>query len=123
MATQSGINYSTRVDKVGTRPRVTGAIRAVLAVIVAIIMLIPVFWMGMTAFKSRPDAVAVPPKVFFAPTLEGFVSLLTDRRQLTNTELAEYQTRTDLGWMEQIALLRGQVIIGQSAFPRQLLNS
>jgi multiple sugar transport system permease protein len=123
MATQSGINYSTRVDKVGTRPRITGAIRAIASVIVALIVLIPVFWMGMTAFKSRPDAVSVPPKVFFTPTLEGFVSLLTDRRQLTNTELAEYQTRTDLGWMEQVALLRGQVIIGQSAFTQQLLNS
>jgi multiple sugar transport system permease protein len=123
MATQAGVNYSTRVDKVGTRPRVTGAIRATLAVIVAVIVLIPVIWMGMTAFKSRPDAVSVPPRVFFSPTLEGFVSLLTDRRQLTNAEMGEYQSRTDLGWMDQVALTRGQVIIGQSAFPRQLLNS
>ena len=123
MATQMGVNYSTRVDKVGVRPQITGTIRAALAIILAIIVLIPVIWMGMTAFKSRPDAVSVPPKVFFQPTLEGFVSLLTDRRQLTNTELAEYQTRTDLSWMDQIALLRGQVIIGESAFPRQLLNS
>jgi multiple sugar transport system permease protein len=123
MAAQQGVNYSTRVDKVGQIPRISAAVRAVIAVLIAFIMLIPVIWMGMTALKSRPDAVAVPPKVFFEPTLEGFVSLLTDRRQLTNDELAEYQNRTDLGWMDQVALLRGQIIIGQSAFPRQLLNS
>jgi len=70
----------------------------------------------MTAFKSRPDAVSVPPKVFFEPSLEGFVSLLTQRRQLSETEIAEYNTRTDLGTADQIALLRGQTIIGQSKF-------
>jgi multiple sugar transport system permease protein len=117
------INYSTRVDKVGSLPRITSAVRAVIAVIIAFIMLIPVFWMGMTAFKSRPDAVAVPPKVFFTPTLEGFVSLLTQRRQLSNEEIAQYQTRTDLGWADQVALLRGQAIIGQSKFLGQLINS
>jgi multiple sugar transport system permease protein len=117
------VNYSTRVDKVGRIPRITGTVRAIVAVIIAIIMLIPVLWMGMTAFKSRPDSVAVPPKVFFEPTLEGFVSLLTQRRQLSNDEIAEYQERSDLGWADQIALLRGQVIIGQSKFLGQLFNS
>jgi multiple sugar transport system permease protein len=117
------INYSTRVDKVGNLPRITSAVRAIIAVVIAFIMLIPVFWMGMTAFKSRPDAVAVPPKVFFTPTLEGFVSLLTQRRQLSNQELAQYQARTDLSWADQVALLRGQAIIGQSKFLGQLINS
>lgn len=117
------VNYSTRVDKVGRIPQLIGGFRAVVAILLAIIILTPVIWMAMTAFKSRPDAVSVPPKVIFTPTLEGFVSLLTQRRQLTNTEIAEYQERTDLSWADQVALQRGQVIIGQSLFPKQLLNS
>jgi multiple sugar transport system permease protein len=128
MAVQStspgySVAYSTRVDKVGLRPRMIGLARAIIAVIIAIIVLIPVFWMATTSFKTRPDAVAVPPKVFFQPSLEGFVSLLTQRRQLTNAEIEQYKQRTDLDWANQIALIRGQVIIGQSAFTRQLLNS
>ena len=115
--------HSTRVDKVGTRPQSMRFIRALIAITLMVIILIPVAWMGMTAFKSRPDAVAVPPKAFFTPTLEGFVSLMTQRRQLTNEEIVAYQTRTDLAWYDRIALKRGQVIIGQSQFPRQLLNS
>jgi multiple sugar transport system permease protein len=117
------VNYSTRVDKVALGARISGSARAIVALVLAFIMLIPVFWMAMTAFKSRPDAVAVPPKVFFTPTLEGFVSLLTQRRQLTNDEIVEYQQRTDLDWANQVALLRGQTIIGQSDFTRQLVNS
>ena len=119
----AGVNYSTRVDKVGRGPRVRSAVRAIVAVIIALIMLIPVFWMGMTAFKSRPDAVAAPPKVLFTPTMEGFVSLLTQRRQLSASEQSEFEARTDLGWMDQVALARGQAIVGQSKFLGQLLNS
>ena len=76
-------NYSTRVDKVGLRPRLVRTIRALVTILIAITLLIPVVWMGMTAFKSRADAVASPPKLVFEPTLEGLVSLLTTRRQLT----------------------------------------
>lgn len=122
-APRQKVVISTRVDKVSTGAQVTSSVRAAIAVIVALIMLIPVAWMAMTAFKTRPDAVAVPPKVFFEPSFEGFVSLLTSRRQLTNDEIAVYQQRTDLGWADQIALIRGQAITGPSAFPRQLLNS
>ena len=32
----------------------------------------PVLWIILTAFKSRPDALATPPKLFFTPTLENF---------------------------------------------------
>lgn len=117
------INYSTRVDKVGLRPRLANLARAVVAVILTAIILIPVVWMGMTAFKPLPDAVSVPPKVFFTPTLEGFVSLFTQRRQLSSAEVAEYRERTDLNWAEQIMLPRQQAIIGQSQFGGQLLNS
>jgi multiple sugar transport system permease protein len=122
-APRSPIVHSTRVDKVGLIPRLSLGVRAVFVIIVTIIMLIPVIWMGMTAFKSRPDAVSAPPKVIFEPTLEGFVSLLTQRRQLLPEEAEEYRQRDDLSFADEIALNRGQAIIGTSQFPRQLLNS
>jgi multiple sugar transport system permease protein len=115
--------HSTRVDKVSRRAQVVLFIRATVAVIVALIILIPVIWMGMTAFKSRPDAVAVPPKVFFTPTLEGFVSLLTKRAVLTQARLEAVQERTDLNWYERIALERGQEVIGVSQYVGRLRNS
>ncbi|MBL8154454.1 MAG: carbohydrate ABC transporter permease [Anaerolineae bacterium] len=121
--THAPVNYSTRVDMVGLRPRVTGGIRAVIAVIIALITLIPVVWMGMTAFKSLPDAVSVPPIVFFTPTLEGFVSLFTESRQLSSGEWDAYQQRTDLSWGDQVLLARQQTITGPSQFGTQLLNS
>lgn len=121
--TPVGVNYSTRVDKVGRRQETGKSIRALAAVLITLVLLIPVAWMVMTAFKPLPDAVAVPPRVFFTPTLEGFVNLFTQRRQLTDEELAAYRERTDLNWADQITLVRQQAIIGQSQFANQLSNS
>src|SRR5215510_10035004 len=123
--TRSGlnVNYSTRVDKVGLRPQIATVARAIIATIITIIILIPVVWIGMTAFKPLSDAVTVPPKVFFTPTLEGFVNLLTKRRQLQESEIQAYNSRTDLNWADRIALERNQAIIGQSQFAQQLVNS
>ncbi len=56
------INYPTRVDKVTFKSRLTRNIKAIITVIVAIIVLIPVFWMGATSLKTRADAVAAPLK-------------------------------------------------------------
>ena len=117
------VTISTRVDQVGMRPLIASWVRGIVAVIIAIIMLIPVIWMGMTAFKPLPDAVSVPPTVFFTPTLEGFVSLFTQRRQLSAEEWEAMKQRTDLTWAEQVILPRQQTIIGESQFGRQLLNS
>jgi multiple sugar transport system permease protein len=117
------VNYSTRVDKVGWRPQALSVARAIAAVIIAIIMLIPVIWMAMTAFKPLKDAVSVPPIVFFTPSMEGFVNLMTQQRQVNGAELEQLRARTDLNWAEQVALAQQRAIIGQSQFPQQLLNS
>jgi multiple sugar transport system permease protein len=128
MVTQSttprpSVNYSTRVDKVGWRPRAASGVRAFLAVIFMLVMLIPVAWMVLTAFKPLPDAAAAPPVVFFTPTIEGFVNLFTQQRQLSGAEVEQYRARTDLSWADQIVLERQRAIIGQSLFARQLFNS
>lgn len=103
------VTTSIRVDKVRPGARLTRTIRAIVVVALALGGLIPVFAMGITAFKSRNAVVSVPPSLipvpdgdrlrleaaearrqtgetslaqhFFQPTLEGFVFLLTERAQ------------------------------------------
>lgn len=122
-APRAPVVESIRVDKVAPRARFVRAVRAVVALVFALLMLIPIFWMGLTAFKSRPDAVAVPPKVFFTPTLEGFVSLLTQQTLLSRGALEEYRQRTDLSWVDRVALERGLAILGPSQYVSRLRNS
>ena len=43
--------------------------------IVGMIYFSPVLWIILTAFKTRTDALAVPPKLFFTPTFDNFVSV------------------------------------------------
>jgi multiple sugar transport system permease protein len=118
------VNYSTRVDKVGRRARIARGVRVALAVLVSLIMLIPVYWMATTAFKVRADAISAPPKVFFTPTLEGFVYLFTDRSVLNQLRMRRLQERADeLNWYEQIALAGGQQITGPSQYVNRLRNS
>lgn len=38
----------------------------------ALVMFSPVAWMVLTSFKSEEDAIAIPPKLFFTPTLEHY---------------------------------------------------
>ena len=114
-APRGEIDYSVRVDKVGVRTKVTKTVRILLIAAVALIMLIPIYWMGATAFKSRADAIAVPPKIIFTPTAEGFVNLLTDRAVLNKARLEKlkrcrHRTRCDqhlrhkkLAFFEQLA--------------------
>lgn len=117
------VDYSARVDQVGSRARLMRNVRIAVSILVALIGLIPVFWMGTTAFKSRADAIAVPPKVVFEPTLEGFVNLLTDRSVLNNLRLEREKERTDLQWYDKIALENGQKITGTSNYVSRLRNS
>ncbi|MCL6527745.1 MAG: carbohydrate ABC transporter permease [Thermaceae bacterium] len=49
----------------------------VLAYVVALIMFFPIFWMFITGFKSEADAVQLPPKLFFTPTLESLHEALS----------------------------------------------
>lgn len=118
------VTESIRVDKVNPRARLFKNVRAVLVVLVALVGLVPIFIMGITAFKSRADVVAVPPRFIFQPTLEGVVFLLTERSQLSKARQAEAEkNRENLGLFERIALDNGQVINGPSDFVMRLRNS
>ncbi len=114
---------SIRVDQVSPGARAGLTVRLIISIVITLIMLIPVAWMGMTALKSRPDATAAPPKVFFTPSVDSFLSLFTQRRLLMAAEVDEFKKRTDLNWLDQIALERGLAIIGPSQYVSRLMNS
>jgi len=114
----------TRVDRVHPRAKWGKTIRVILTVIVTFIMIIPVLVMIMTAFKSRADIVTPPPKVFFSPTLEGFLYLFTDRSILNTSNLAaERANPGDLNYWQKLALSVGQKINGPSDYVGRLKNS
>jgi multiple sugar transport system permease protein len=118
------VTESIRVDKVSPRARVFHNFRALIVVAMAFVGLIPIFVMIVTAFKTRSDVVSSPPKVFFTPTLEGFVYLLTERALLPQAGLEEAQANAEnLGLFERIALASGQQITGPSDYVNRLKNS
>ena len=46
--------------------------RSVLAWLVALIMFFPILWTVLTSFKTELQAIAIPPLIFFEPTLENY---------------------------------------------------
>jgi multiple sugar transport system permease protein len=118
------ITESIRVDKVSPRARIFHNLRALAVLVVAIVGLIPIFVMIVTAFKTRADVVSDPPKVFFSPTLEGFVYLFTERALLPQASLEEAQANAEnLGLFGRIALQSGQEITAPSDYVNRLKNS
>lgn len=56
-----------------------GPKRYLIYVIVALIVIFfafPIFWLLETAFKNQNDFLSIPPKIFFAPTLDNFREVL-----------------------------------------------
>jgi len=45
--------------------------------VIAFIYFFPVLWIILTAFKTHNDALAIPPKWLFTPTLENFVAVFS----------------------------------------------
>jgi multiple sugar transport system permease protein len=120
------VTESIRVDKITPRYSITHKMRAVLVVLIALVMLIPIFVMFNTAFKTRPEVVSVPPKLIYNPTLEGFVLLLTDRALANQANLARLQAAAEegeLGLFDRLALNSGQEITGPSQYVFRLRNS
>jgi multiple sugar transport system permease protein len=115
-----------RVDRVHPRARTVRRVVALFAVLIAVIMLVPVFVMGITSFKTRADILASPPKVIFKPVVEGFVYLLFDRAVASPSRLQEMEESAKegkLSLLNRIALGTGQEITGPSAYVYRLFNS
>jgi multiple sugar transport system permease protein len=87
----------------------------------AVASVLPLVWIGLTAFKSQSDAIAYPPKLFFTPTLEGFVDLFTVQTHQTHDFIAKLPPATS--WYEQLARSHDMVIAGPSRVIERFVNS
>ncbi len=45
--------------------------------VISLVYFFPVLWIILTAFKTHNDALAIPPKFFFTPTMENFISVFS----------------------------------------------
>jgi sorbitol/mannitol transport system permease protein len=54
--------------------------RTVAAWLITLLLVFPLIWLVLTSFKTELQAIAVPPRLFFTPTLESFreVNLRSD---------------------------------------------
>lgn len=92
-----------------------------LVVLYALITISPLVWIMLTGFKSGPDSIAYPPKVFFEPKLEGYVNLFTTRTRITQEQIETLPP--PVGFAETLTRENGMVIVGPSKFGERFLNS
>jgi multiple sugar transport system permease protein len=94
---------------------------ASLVILYAIITLVPLVWILLTSFKSPPDSISYPPKVLFAPTLEGYCNLLTTRTRQTTEYIRSLPPPTSR--CDEITRSRNMVIAGPSNYLPRFVNS
>ncbi len=92
-----------------------------LVILYALITIMPLIWIIATGFKSPSDAIAYPPKVFFEPSMEGYVNLFTSRTRLPAEELAALPPSET--WYQELVRDNGMVITGPSRYGQRFLNS
>jgi len=82
--------------------------RSTITAVISFIYFFPVLWIILTAFKTHTDALTVPPKFFFAPTLENF-SAVFSRVYRTGGEAVD--TKFDLFFFNSIFIAGTSVLI------------
>ena len=92
-----------------------------LVILYAVITMIPLLWIMMTSFKTPPDSISYPPKVFYTPSLEGYVNLFTTRTRVSPETLANLPPPENFA--DEIVRGRDMVIAGPSKFGGRFLNS
>ena len=45
-------------------------------IISSIFFILPILWMLLQSFKNAKDTIAIPPKIFFSPTLSNYIKVL-----------------------------------------------
>jgi multiple sugar transport system permease protein len=96
-------------------------IAAALVIVYALVTLIPLFWIFATGFKTPPDSISYPPKVFFKPSLEGYCNLFTTRTRQTPEYIDSLGPATSE--CDRITRSRDMVIAGASNYAPRFLNS
>jgi len=93
----------------------------ILVTLYAVITMVPLLWIVATGFKTPSDAISYPPKVFFEPTVEGYVNVFTTRTRLSPEALAALPPPANFA--EEIVRQYDMVIAGPSRFGERFLNS
>ena len=94
---------------------------ALLVISYALVALVPMVWIFLTGFKTPTDSIAYPPKVFFEPSLEGYVNLFTNRSRQTPEYMASLPPAET--WYDELVRGRNMVITGPSRFVDRYKNS
>ena len=97
------------------------ALAGALVILYAVITMVPLLWIGATAFKSPSDSISYPPKVFFTPSLEGYVNLFTQRSRQTPEFIASLPPPQH--WWERLVRSHDMVIVGPSKVVPRFINS
>ncbi len=96
-------------------------VAGLLVVLYTVITLLPLLWIISTSFKSGPDSISYPPKVIFAPSLEGYVNLFTTRTRIASDAFQNLPPPET--WYDAIVREQGMVIAGPSRYGERFLNS
>jgi multiple sugar transport system permease protein len=99
----------------------TKAIAGSLVIAYALITMLPLVWIFLTALKTPPDSISYPPKIVFTPSLEGFCNLFTTRSRQTEDYIKSLPPAS--GTCEEIARARKMVIAGPSNYVPRFWNS
>jgi multiple sugar transport system permease protein len=101
--------------------RIAKLAAAVIVILYAVITVVPLLWIGATAFKSPSDSIAYPPKVLFQPSLEGYVNLFTTRTRQTPDFIAHLPPPST--WYDKLVRSQNMVIAGPSKVVPRFVNS
>ncbi len=105
------------VDPTPGQRRIAGT----LVILYALVTLVPLLWILLTAFKTPPDSIAYPPKLLFQPSLEGYVNLFTTRTRQTPEYMATLPPPET--WYDRLVRSHDMVIAGPSKFGERFVNS
>jgi len=97
------------------------SIAGTLIVVYAVLSMVPLVWIFLTAFKSPPDSIAYPPKVIFQPTMDGYCSLFSTISRQTPEYIASLPPPTSI--CDKVARARNMVVAGPSNFLPRFVNS
>ena len=96
-------------------------IAAFLVILYAVVTIVPLVWIGLTALKTPSDAISYPPKILFTPSIEGFCNLFTQRSRQTEDYIKALPPAT--GTCDTITRARNMVTVGASNFVPRFINS
>jgi multiple sugar transport system permease protein len=70
--------------------------------------LVPVLWIVLTSFKQQADVQTIPPTLLFTPTLDNYLSILSQRQ----TDLVELEAKGYLAYRDFLPSYGNSLFVG-----------